>query len=283
MSSIPLGQLPSINWNDLAHEIRQHILEDLIQYGCTLSRLATVSREWQREFERHNFARIRIRPARLADFDSMTRRNRALVRYIWFCLELPIYDCPDCEREEAYYVEYTTHGLIASAFQTLFEVLGTWDPSEDLVLDISVYSPSDSAHYFPYTSVLPDDPSNPNMVGDTGIQHAITQGHDDSRHGWVAGFRQRPPPKSAFKKVFYSTMMRDGPFGDARLEREWWDQLPLVPAVTSVLLRQQNRRRWRPRSFAEMLRRLPRLRETHYEPWRPWDISQFQERRDAGE
>jgi hypothetical protein len=41
-----------------------------MQDGCTLARLATVSREWQTELERHNFARIRLTPLRLAYITS---------------------------------------------------------------------------------------------------------------------------------------------------------------------------------------------------------------------
>lgn len=51
----------------------------------------------------------------------------------------------------------------------------------------------------------------------------------------------------------------------------WWQNLPLVPAVTGVILRQQNRRRWKPTALAHMFSRLPGLREICYEPWREWD------------
>ena len=48
-----------------------------------------------------------------------------------------------------------------------------------------------------------------------------------------------------------------GPFDTEREERQWWDQLPSVPAVTSVLLRQQNRRRWKPASLVTYVRPFP--------------------------
>ncbi|KAK3387613.1 hypothetical protein B0H63DRAFT_470510 [Podospora didyma] len=35
-------------------------------------------------------------PSRLADFRSMVHRNRTLVGYIWFCLELDDYNCTKC-------------------------------------------------------------------------------------------------------------------------------------------------------------------------------------------
>ncbi|KAK7699709.1 hypothetical protein SLS64_011482 [Diaporthe eres] len=56
-----------------------------------------------------------------------------------------------------------------------------------------------------------------------------------------------------------------------RLEYRWWDQLPSVPAVTSLALRQQNHRRWEPSTLAHMFARFPRLEEVHYEPWREWN------------
>ncbi|OHW92806.1 hypothetical protein CSPAE12_08614 [Colletotrichum incanum] len=68
--------------------------------------------------------------------------------------------------------------------------------------------------------------------------------------------------------------MGQGPFDSDQSELQWWDQLPSVPAVTSLLLRQQNRRRWKPASLAHMFARFPRLQEVHYEPWREWDFIQ---------
>ena len=68
--------------------------------------------------------------------------------------------------------------------------------------------------------------------------------------------------------------MEEGSFNSEQLELQWWDKLPSVPAVTSLLLRQQNRRRWKPRSLAHMFARFPRLQEVHYEPWMELDSLQ---------
>ncbi|KAI1756542.1 hypothetical protein F4782DRAFT_482990 [Xylaria castorea] len=269
-------------WDGLPREIRLLILEALMQDGCTLGRLATVSREWQTEFERYNFARIKLTPSRLVDFSSMIYRNRALVRYIWFCLELDDYDCTECaptrgtlteeEWEEAFAVSDTNNCPITTAFQNLFLILSTWDPNSDLVLDISIYSPSDSKHWFRYLTFMPDTPSD--MLCGSGIEQTISDKvYNDPQHGWVAGFRHSAPPTAAIRKVFHS-VMEEGPFDSEQSELQWWDQLPLVPAVTSLLLRQQNRRRWMPGSLAHMFARFPRLQEVHYEPWREWDIMQ---------
>ncbi|KAK2765014.1 hypothetical protein FQN54_008713 [Arachnomyces sp. PD_36] len=263
-------------WDDLPAEIRLLILEALVQDGCTLSPLTTVSREWQTKLERYNFARIRLTPSRLVDFGSMIYRNRALVRYIWFCLELDNYDCTICapaHDEEAFVVSDTDHCPITTAFQNLFSTLSTWEPVRDLILDISIYSPSDSKHWFPYLTFMPDTPSGI-LGGDGGIERMVlNKVYHDPHHGWVAGFGRSAPPASAIRKVFHS-VMGEGPFNSDRLEIEWWDQLPSVPAVTSLLLRQQNYRRWKPGSLAHMFARFPRLQEVHYEPWREWDSMQ---------
>ncbi|KAL4932865.1 uncharacterized protein BDV17DRAFT_253956 [Aspergillus undulatus] len=73
-----------ISWYRLPPEIRLLILEALLQDGCSLAGLATVSREWQTIIERHNFARIKLTPSRFADSGLIINRNRALVRYIGF-------------------------------------------------------------------------------------------------------------------------------------------------------------------------------------------------------
>ncbi|KAK0711721.1 hypothetical protein B0H67DRAFT_602455 [Lasiosphaeris hirsuta] len=74
------------------------------------------------------------------------------------------------------------------------------------------------------------------------------------------GTRYAAPPHWAFLKVFHA-VMEEGPFNSDDLKFEWWDQLPSVSAVTSLLLRQQNRRRWNPNALAHMFARLPRLQQ----------------------
>lgn len=52
-------------------------------------------------------------------------------------------------------------------------------------------------------------------------------------------------------------------------ESQWWQQVPTVPAVTGLLLRQQTRRQWHAGTLQAIFARLPRLQEVFYEPWRP--------------
>jgi hypothetical protein len=271
-------------WGGLPREIRLLILEALMQNGCTLSHLTTVSREWQTDLERHNFARIKLTPSRIIDFSSMVYRNRALVRYIWFCLELDDYDCTTCapcrqrltedEFDEAFTISDTDYCPITASFQNLFSILSTWEPRGDLVLDISIYSPSDSEHWFKYLTFIPDSPSADIPESD-GIERTTPKdAYHDPQHGWIAGFRHSAPPEQAISKVFFEVMEVE-PFDSDELESQWWDQLPSVPVVTGLLLRQQSRRRWKPPVLARMCARFPRLQEVHYEPWREWDSMQI--------
>jgi hypothetical protein len=260
------------SWCCLPAELRISVLEVLLQDGCSLAGFATVSREWQTIIERHNFARIKLTSSRLVDFGSIIHRNRALVRYIWLCLELQEYDCTECAPE---YVEWglslTDNILITTVFEDLFSTLSAWEPNGNLPLDISVHSPSDSEHWFKYLTFEPDLPSDECERGRCAEQSMLVK-VDDDQHDWSAGRRDSVLTSVAIDKVFDEIMGEDH-FDDDEDENHWWQRLPLVPAVTCVLLRQQNRRRWKPTALAQMFARLPRLQEIHYEPWREWDDS----------
>lgn len=272
MKSISFGKT---SWHYLPAEIRPLILEVLLQDGCSLAGFAAVSREWQTIIDRHNFARINLTPSRLADFGPVIYRNRALVRYIWFCLELQEYGCDQCapSRYEDITLSNADNTLIIKAFEDLFSTLSAWEPNGNLLLDISVHSPSDSEHCFKYLTFGPDTSSD-ECDGDGCAEQSVMVKLDDHKHGWVAGSQKSVPSYSAISKLF-DEIMRVGPFTNYRQENKWWQQLPLVPAVTGLLLRQQNRRRWKPTALAEMFARLPRLQEIYYEPWREWcDIQQ---------
>ncbi|KAK1446407.1 hypothetical protein CMEL01_10650 [Colletotrichum melonis] len=131
MSSSPVDKKQlDIRWDNLPREIRLLILQKVMQDDCPLAPLATVSQEWQTGIERHNFGRIRFTPSRLANFLAMVQRNRTLVCYIWFCLELDEYDCTTCalspgrtisdEFEEAFAISGTDKCPITASFQNLF-------------------------------------------------------------------------------------------------------------------------------------------------------------------
>ncbi|KAK2063732.1 hypothetical protein LY76DRAFT_503156 [Colletotrichum caudatum] len=255
------------SWGRLPSEIRLIILEVLLQDGCSLAGLATVSREWQAIIERHNFARIKVTPSRLANFNYMLHRNQALVSYIWLCLELQEYDCT-----HRWGISNTDNILIVTAFQDLFSSLSSWKPYGNLLLDISVYSPSDSKNWKHWINYLTFGPymSSGELEQDRYIQKPFLSEFDDTQHSWIAGSQESPLNCLADDKVF-DEIMGEGPFDDEEQENQWWLQLPLVPVVTGVLLRQQDRRRWKLKTLSLMFSHFPRLQEIHYEPWMEWD------------
>ena len=233
-----------------------------------------MSREWQTIIERHNFSRIKLTSSRVANFGLMVHRNRSLVRYIWLCLQLQEYDCAECEPQDVYptALSYAENSLITTAFQDLFSTLSVWEPGSSLLLDISVYSPSDSEHWFKYLTFEPDVASDM-CSRDIDAEQLMLVKANDPHHGWVAGSSVSVPSYLAIEKVF-GEIMGEGPFDDEEEEGQWWQQLPLVPAVTGVLIRQQTRRRWKPAALAHMFARLPGLQEIHYELWREWSTVQ---------
>jgi hypothetical protein len=220
-----------------------------------------VSREWQTVIEQHNFARNKLTPARIADFGSVIHCNRGLVSYIWFCLEVEEYDCTRCASQnyEHWGMSEPDNLLVTTAFQDLFSILNTWKAGGDLVLDISMHSPSDVEHWFKYLTFRPDarsDQGTDRRDQSQCEEHPMPLKFVDCHRGLV-------PEKFewAIHKVF-EEIMCEGQFDDDWIENEWWEQLPLVPAVTGVLLRQQTRRRWKPAVLARIFGRLPGLPET---------------------
>lgn len=197
----------------------------------------------------------------------MASRNRSLVRYLWLCLELDKYCCLDCAQRWTFDTDDDENATIMTTLQKLFSILNHWGSDSNLTLDISVYSPSDSEHWFPHLTFEPDIPwstgGHNQVVEQAGRARAADDQHGSNN---VTG--------AAINRVFGEIMNPDHviflPFANDEQEDEWWQRLPLVTAVTSVLLRQQSRRRWKPRALAQMLSRLPMLRELHYEPWREW-------------
>jgi hypothetical protein len=99
-------------------------------------------------------------------------------------------------------------------------------------------------------------------------QIAASDGNDDP-HDWETSPLGLINPECALLRIFVKLMTHGTPgsFKNDEEEKAWWQQLPLVPAVTRVSIRQKNRRRWRPEALAQMITRLPGLREFHYEPW----------------
>ncbi|KAF5969931.1 hypothetical protein FBULB1_9921 [Fusarium bulbicola] len=235
-------------WNRLSPAIQNEVIGLLPILGGKCSQLATVSRAWRSIIEPRNFAEI-----------SLT------ICYIWFRVELKRYDCTECEsnNQDRWGLDAVDNQFIVNAFHKLFRTLSTWEPRGDLVLDISVYSPSDNQHWFKYISFYSDtDTVKPSHHGH---EHGATV--NDPAHGWVVGQPIAAPSEDAIDHVF-DEIMGEGPFHDDETEFQWWRSLPCVPVVGVVLFRQQTRRRWKPLAIANMLTRFPNIKEVCYEPWR---------------
>ncbi|KAI5925493.1 hypothetical protein F4810DRAFT_658891 [Camillea tinctor] len=234
------------------------ILELLIRDGCSVAGFATISREWQAIVEPSNFSRIKLTPQRLADFGSIIHRNRSLVKHISLRLKLEEYNCVRCipRNPIGWVVNHKDNMLISTVFEKLLSTLSAWEPNDDLTLNITVHSPIDSNPLFDSITAL--------SGGLYGRNQPVER--DDHQHGWDAAYQGFGLGDIAFEAIFEDIALRRQ-FMNAEQENKWWQQLPAVPAVTRVILCQENRRQWRPTTLARMLPHFPRLQEIHYEPW----------------
>jgi hypothetical protein len=239
----------------------------------------TVSREWQSFLEPFNFAKITLSVPRLTDSESQVIlfKRQDQIRYIWFRVELQQYDCTVCANQDTEILGLSdaNNSFVADAFKSLFLVLTKWEPRGDLTLDITIYSPSDDKHCFKYLRFYSDVGSeyidfSPPLTDSNGLGLV-----NDPEHGWTSGRQLHTPNVYAIERTFQE-MMGEGPFDDEEPEMEWWRNLPSIPVVGTVLLRQQTRRRWNPVALANMFTRFPNLQELIYEPWREFSEIQFQ-------
>ncbi|POS78363.1 hypothetical protein DHEL01_v203244 [Diaporthe helianthi] len=255
------------SWALWPEAVRLSILQALLEDGCSLAWLATVSREWQNVIEEHNFARIKVTLPRLASLGPMIRRNRFRVKYIWLCVELERYSSVEAiSNGHERTVSQKDFRLFTDAIQNLFKELIKWGPGGELLLDISVYSPSDSNHLFKYLTTEPDTPSK-QCLGVGNVDDMDKAGRRWNR--WSAASKA----DKAIIKTSSFIKTDDLSTDDEALDREfeWLDTLPDVPAVTGVLLRQQTRRSWDWNTLLEILHHFPNLQELFYEPWRSLD------------
>ena len=222
--------------------------------GASLARYVTVCREWQGILELKTFGRLKLILARLVSFGDMIQGREELVKHIWLCIELQEYDCSRCEgRESDSWHERNTE-IIKASLRELFLVLSAWGASESLVLDISAHSASDSRHRFKLLHHGSDALSESCNSTETSDIH-------DYLHGWINGRIMSTAPGKSIDRLYE----------DIEMALDYWRALPEVPAVTGLLVRRQNRRRWTPGTLKNLLKLLPRLQELCYEPWREWD------------
>ena len=196
-------------WESLAAEIRLMILElSTREKNPGWASYAAVCKEWQFYIEKKNFHRLKLRDSCLDEFKSMVVRQRDLVRHIQFIIELPEYSCYSCRSYTSAAREPPEQSIIGDRIWELFSILGTWKPATGgISLELNVYSPSDSKHWF----------KNCYFTSDDGDLDAATSAHDgdggeissklhDPKHGWFKGQRDRVPSKSATEQLFQSVV-----------------------------------------------------------------------------
>lgn len=228
-----------------------HILEALVLHEDS-ARYASICRAWQIIIEQKIFARLKVTRSRLAGFSDIGYRHRHLVKYIWFSIEPSEHHCPHCGCVGIYGWHPVPIITIRKAIQDLVIQLSTWEPSGSLLLDISVEGhPSSTIQYGPGVIM------EPKKAKPTQCSHWL---HDTSVQGEVA--------YSFFNKTTDNSKLEPEP--------EPNHEMPKARAVTSLLLRRQNRRSWKSEGLEELLDLLPEVHEIHYEPWR--DIRRMKER-----
>lgn len=101
------------SWTSLPAEIRRKILSQVSLPASRtgheglgspkVARFTAVCREWQVFFESCTFRRLVLNPDSLGEFDAIVKRHDARLGYIrklWLRVQLPRYECPDCDETE---------------------------------------------------------------------------------------------------------------------------------------------------------------------------------------
>lgn len=254
------------SWLDLPAEIRNQILDIIVENDSGLAVLAAVSREWQDRIEPHNFARITITPSRLSHSDTtILRRKSSLIHYIWFSLNLEYYNYELHPYNSQ--VENVNSLRIKVAFQRFFTALSSWPSGSNLVLDISIHSPYDTDHRHKFLGYGPETRHTPCSDFHQYEEPSAWPTIDGAGDGRAAGFQDTEANITTSSNIS-DTTAANGSSGERVLERRWWRRLPLLPAVKGILLRSQTRRQWNPSFLADLLTRFPNIRGLGYEPWR---------------
>ena len=159
------------------------------------------------------------------------------------------------------------HAIIKTAVYEFWAVLNSWEqhyrmspasPIQDLTLELSIHSPSDSEHYFKEMSIdLLGDDDEPSIA-------------DDPAHGWINGRRNFSSITNA-RKAYRRIIGRPTSF------------IPIynfspIPVIKHFRLRRRCRRLFAPSSLIGILQSLPGLERLSIESWR--SISDRQELND---
>ncbi|KAB5566299.1 hypothetical protein GE09DRAFT_1272791 [Coniochaeta sp. 2T2.1] len=195
------AELRIMVWKLLATDPRR--LKNTGQPGRKIySSCAAVCKEWQPEFEPHNFRQLILTPACIADLNThVPASKRPLVRHIWLRVELPEYRCASCEDSDAPLLEQLVEDMaqehnriFTEAVYSLYRALSSWVPVPEhpgITLELSTHSPSDGEHHFKDRTFQCFEWTGPECLKNRQeSQGFLARRHipgEESDHGWVNG------------------------------------------------------------------------------------------------
>ncbi|KAI0181691.1 hypothetical protein GGR52DRAFT_51426 [Hypoxylon sp. FL1284] len=153
----------TLSINSLPYEVRQTIFALLRQHhtssqyrwhgepASTIALYASVSREWQKEFERFSFREIRVTPRRLKHFIHILKspRRRASVQTLRFHIALDKYPSRLNGEQETPAERRRSTAISTKALGAFFRAMTHWRKSDTspfgLDLHLRIDSPSDSS------------------------------------------------------------------------------------------------------------------------------------------
>ncbi|RFU33343.1 hypothetical protein B7463_g3037, partial [Scytalidium lignicola] len=151
---------------------------------------------------------------------------------------------------------FSDDSIVAKAITKLFFILSTWNRYQDaspkgLVLEISIYSPSDSQHAFKGDLHLDVN----SFANSEDFESNVPPIHDPY-HGWVYGQRLTRPNSTDISQLLKI------------LRPSFHERLPVVEVVKSLVIRRQTRRGLSSVALQQIFENLPNLEYINYEPWR---------------
>ncbi|OHE95500.1 hypothetical protein CORC01_09233 [Colletotrichum orchidophilum] len=222
----------------LPAELRAAVVENVVdhwRYGDesdSLADYALVCKEWQAIVERFNFSVLKVTLANLDDFESsMVGSRRRLVKQINLHVELPTYDNDPCEKKETWEDKAENNAFFTLAFYRLFDIMSSWTPEDSyrggVDFTLSISSPSD-------------------------LRNA----------NFELWQRRRWNIKDIGEKRFADSWI-DFVGQDEEFDRV--NRLPEVKVIRSFTVSPQNHRALMPAAHADIIARLPGLREACFD------------------
>lgn len=222
----------------LPPELRATVVESLVDHWRyadeqeSIAPYASVCKEWQALVERYNFSALRVTQESLNEFDAyMVGSRRGLLKQINLHVQLPNYDNDPCEKKETWEDKFENNMCFTKAVHGLFRLMSSWTFNEacregvDLTLSIS----------------SPSDLRNANF------------------ELWQ---RRRWNIKDIGEKRFADSWI-DFVGHDEEFARN--NPLPRVDVIRSFLASPQNHRALMPAAHADIVARLPCLREASFD------------------